>query len=138
MPILSLQEFLDGKTPIYKAEEEELERMRTNAAKALAEHVDREHARLDEIAAKLPPETPNAGLPVAGYVPQSDENVAMVNRNKALEELVLRQIDAHKAAGAAYDQRWVALALTQIQQGFMALNRAVFQPQRLKGDLSDL
>lgn len=29
------------------------------------------------------------------------------------------------------DPRWLAVAKTHFEQGFMALNRAVFQPQRI-------
>lgn len=82
--------------------------------------------------------TTYSGLPVAGYRPQNDARVAIVNQNKELEERVLRQID--RIAGRSptgtldsseFDQRWVALAKTQIEQGFMALNRAIFQPARV-------
>lgn len=80
----------------------------------------------------------NEGLPVKGYQPQSDEKVALVNENKVLEERVLRQLDKHvkqlgeKGPGAlTVDGRWLAIARTQIEQGFMALNRAVFQPARI-------
>jgi len=31
-----------------------------------------------------------------------------------------------------YDPRWLAIARTHFQEGFMALNRAVFQPTRIK------
>jgi hypothetical protein len=76
------------------------------------------------------------GLPVSGYRPQSQESIALVNENKRLEEMVLQQIDKHRDYSdnpvAVYDQRWVALARTQIEQGFMALNRAVFKPERVK------
>lgn len=41
------------------------------------------------------------GLPVAGYKPQSDEKVALVNENKALEERILRQMDRLAAQPAA-------------------------------------
>lgn len=87
--------------------------------------------------------TEHKGLPVAGYVPQSDDKVAVVNRNKILEERVLRQIDAMDkaslddavAAGKGrpnlYDPRMIALARTGIQEAFMWLNRAVFQPTRV-------
>lgn len=73
------------------------------------------------------------GLPVAGYKPQSDEKVGLVNENKALEEQVLRQMDrlATLPTGTI-DPRWFAIARTQIEQGFMALNRAVFQPGRAR------
>lgn len=76
--------------------------------------------------------TENKGLPVKGYVGQSDKNVAIVNANKELEERVLRQIDSIRNAGSDYDQRMVALANTKIQEAFMWLNRAIFQPTRIK------
>jgi hypothetical protein len=31
---------------------------------------------------------------------------------------------------AQYDQRWLSIARTMLEEGFMALNRAVFKPQR--------
>lgn len=75
--------------------------------------------------------TKHTGLPVAGYNAQSDSNVILVNENKAIEERVLRQIDKHREAGSSFDQRMVALANTKIQEAFMWLNRAVFQPSRI-------
>ncbi|MBX4911333.1 hypothetical protein HJA82_28905 [Rhizobium bangladeshense] len=86
------------------------------------------------LAGKLPtPGVKHLGLPVAGYQAQSDENVALVNENKVLEERVLRQIDRHvrNHGSQEIDQRMVALARTKIQEGFMWLNRAVFQPKRI-------
>ncbi|WP_276122698.1 Acb2/Tad1 domain-containing protein [Pararhizobium qamdonense] len=73
----------------------------------------------------------HTGLPVKGYTPQSEENVALVNRAKELEERVLRQVDKIKAAGGQYDQRFVAMALSHLQVGFMLLYRGVFQPERI-------
>lgn len=70
------------------------------------------------------------GLPVSGYQPQSDDKVALVNEFKADEERILRKIDAVQAAGI-HDGRWAAIARTHIQEGFMALNRSVFQPSRI-------
>jgi hypothetical protein len=75
--------------------------------------------------------TQHAGLPVAGYTTQSDAKVSLVNENKALEERVLRQIDRIDD-NFERDLRWASIARTHIEQGFMALNRAVFQPQRVK------
>lgn len=80
--------------------------------------------------------TEHSSLPVPGYTTQSSDRVAIVTQNKQLEERVLRQID--RIAGrrnstldaSEFDQRWVALGRTQIELGFMALNRAVFQLQR--------
>ena len=89
------------------------------------------------------------GLPVHGYQPQSEDKVALVNEFKQDEERLLRKLDAMRTAvnvtpfGTAllktegepipykYDERWLAVARTHFQQGFMALNRAVFQPQRV-------
>lgn len=70
------------------------------------------------------------GLPVAGYVSQTPDKVALVNENKILEERVLRQIDA-MAGMQDTDKRMVAIARTGIQEAFMWLNRAVFQPTRV-------
>lgn len=73
------------------------------------------------------------GLPVSGYAPQTDDKVALVNENKALEERVLRQFDKLAALPAGtVDGRWFAIGRTGIEQAFMALNRAVFQPTRVK------
>jgi hypothetical protein len=80
---------------------------------------------------KLAEKTEHTGLPVAGYKTQPDVNVRIVNAHKELEELVLRVMDAHKTK-TSIDQRWLAIARTQMEQAFMALNRAVFQPGRVK------
>ena len=71
------------------------------------------------------------GLPVAGYQDQSDDHVDLVNANKQMEEVILRTIDDLRRR-LDIDQRWVSIAQTQIEQGFMALNRAIFKPQRVK------
>ena len=68
------------------------------------------------------------GLPVHGYQPQSTAAVDVVNENKVLEERVLRRID--DLVGVV-DGRWLAIARTKIEEGFMAMNRAVFQPKRI-------
>lgn len=72
------------------------------------------------------------GLPVAGYQPQSDAKVSAVNANKDLEERALRQIEALLASDIDVDPRMAALARTKLQEGFMWLNRAIFQPGRVK------
>ena len=74
--------------------------------------------------------TTNTGLPVSGYRPQSDKAVAIVNENKAAEERILRKLDS-LAQDPAVDRRRLAIARTNIEQGFMAMNRAVFQPARV-------
>lgn len=76
------------------------------------------------------------GLPVHGYQAQSDAKVATVNVNKKLEEEVLRQLDL-LAADPEIDKRWLATGRTEIEKGFMAVNRSVFKPGRvpLDGDI---
>jgi hypothetical protein len=71
------------------------------------------------------------GLPVKGYTPQSQKAVDRVNQNKEMEERLLRVTDQMLGDGD-YDGRWTAIARTHFQEGFMALNRAVFQPARIK------
>lgn len=75
------------------------------------------------------------GLPVAGYKPQSDERVTLVNLNKETEERLLRLLDRMEQEGTgdgpAFDRRWITIARAHFEQGFMALNRAVFQPGRV-------
>lgn len=75
----------------------------------------------------------HTGLPVAGYKPQSDGNVALVNHFKEVEERLLREIDVMRDTHQPprFDQRWLSVAQTHFQQGFMALNRSVFQPGRI-------
>ena len=74
------------------------------------------------------------GLPVGGYQPQSDKNVERVNKNKLLEEGLLRCLDFLIETGD-HDRRFLAIAQTHFEEGFMAMNRAIFQPQRIDGDL---
>lgn len=76
------------------------------------------------------------GLPVEGYKPQSQSNVDLVNYNKRLEEKVLRQMD-HLATIDYIDKRWLAISRTQLEQAFMAMNRSIFKPGRLEGELKD-
>lgn len=70
-------------------------------------------------------------LQVHGYKMQSDQNVKLVNLNKELEERVLQALDTLREV-PGIDQDWLSAGRLQIQQGFMAVNRAVFQPARLK------
>ena len=91
--------------------------------------------------ADAPPAAPviHQPLPVAGYTEQAAARVALVNANKALEEHLLRHIDRLYIKSEFCDRRWLAIATTHIEQGFMALNRAVSRPQRitLPGDKKD-
>lgn len=70
-------------------------------------------------------------MEIHGYRPQSEINVDLVNENKMMEEHVLRIIDElHRSRDV--DPRWLAIGRTHIEQGFMAINRAIFKPERVK------
>lgn len=75
-------------------------------------------------------EKQHEGLPVKGYRPQSGMAVQAVNHNKELEEIMLRLLDGWKGQ-QNIDQRWLAIGRTHLEEGFMAINRAIFQPGRV-------
>lgn len=77
-------------------------------------------------------------LPVKGYAEtQSQETIDLVNEGKELEERVLRYFDKVREhigypPDIQGDPRFLSIAITQIQQGFMASTRSLFNPQRIK------
>jgi hypothetical protein len=77
--------------------------------------------------------TEHQGLPVAGYQTQSNRNVELVNANKRIEEQVLRILDTLNGHPET-DKRWLAIGRSHIEQGFMAINRSIFKPSRVKLD----
>jgi len=81
-------------------------------------------------------ERQHQGLPVSGYTTQPQWKVDLVNHFKEHEELLLRELDKLKGTEQV-EQRWLAIGKTQLEQAFMAINRSVFNPQRiphLKGE----
>lgn len=73
----------------------------------------------------------HTGLPVPGYRLQSDDAVKIVTGHKHAEEQLLRLLDA-LAARDDIDKRWLSIGRSHFEQGWMAVNRAVFQPSRVK------
>lgn len=65
-----------------------------------------------------------------------DLQITKVNFNKELEEICLRRIEELVEDGDC-DGRWLALAKTHLEQGFMAMNRAVFQPGRIEDSVGN-
>jgi hypothetical protein len=81
--------------------------------------------------------TDHKPMPVAGYVPQSQENIDLANELKYVEERYLRLLDKmlHPPMLRSlpqYDQRFLALARTSMQEANMWAVRAIFQPTRIK------
>lgn len=73
------------------------------------------------------------GLPVGGYKPQSPMAVELVNANKQAEEEILRTLDwLAQQPNETVDKGWLATGRTQIEQGFMAVNRSIFKPGRVQ------
>lgn len=71
-------------------------------------------------------------LLVKGYVPQSQFNLDLVNKHKEMEERILLIMDTYATMGTDVDQRWLAIARTDLEKSFMSLNRAIFKPERVK------
>lgn len=77
------------------------------------------------------------GLPVKGYKAQSEDAVTVVNGLKVIEEQVLRLLDNVTVdPRLAADRRWLAIARTNIEQGFMAAVRSIFKPGRADIDVA--
>lgn len=64
---------------------------------------------------------------IKGYRDLSEGEIAQMNAIKAQGETLGAMILSLQST-ASYDQRWVALAKTHLQQGIMAAVRAVAQP----------
>lgn len=69
--------------------------------------------------------------PIKGYQDVSAAKQEAVNGNKVTEEIILRHLD-HLAALDGVDKRWLAIGRTHMEQAWMAINRSIFQPQRIK------
>ena len=64
---------------------------------------------------------------IKGYRELSQEEIDLMNRVKEQGIEIGQLVDALKN-GAELDQRWVAIGATHMQQGLMALTRAVAKP----------
>lgn len=72
------------------------------------------------------PQEPGA---IIGYQPQTPQKIDADNTNKGFENDLGRWFKQLQADVEDIDGRWVSIARTHFQHGFMALNRAVFQPE---------
>lgn len=70
---------------------------------------------------------------IKGYRELSQEEIDLMNEIKEqgaqLGDLIERLQAANLEAHPAEPQRWIAIGKTQIQQGLMALTRAVAKPE---------
>lgn len=64
---------------------------------------------------------------IVGYRDLGQDDIDKMNRIKATAEEVRRLVE-DLALDGTVDTRWVSIARTDLQKGFMALTRAVAQP----------
>lgn len=64
---------------------------------------------------------------ITGYRELTQDEINAMNTIKATAEGVGRLCETVKALPGV-DQRWAAIAITDLQKGFMALTRAVAKP----------
>ena len=66
---------------------------------------------------------------IPGYQPLNNDKVRLVTEAKIMEERTIRWIEA---LDVPHDQRWKAIAITHLQEAYMALVRSILQPGRVK------
>ena len=64
---------------------------------------------------------------ITGYRELSADEIAQMNRVKDIEQNLVRWI-SELAVEHIADPRWLAIAKTDLQKGFMALGRAIARP----------
>lgn len=76
------------------------------------------------------------GDKIKGYRKLSDDEIELINRCKAMGQSIDSLIDDVRAMGAesddradGCDQRWLAMAKTDLQVGIMKLVRSIAKPQ---------
>jgi len=65
--------------------------------------------------------------PITGYRTLSEGELRLINEIKAISNEVGRLVEG-MAMNRALDQRWLSIARTDLQKGFMSLVRSVAQP----------
>lgn len=64
---------------------------------------------------------------ISGYVELDELEIALMNEIKALGPVIETTVKELRETEGV-DQRWVAIGVTNLQQGLMALTRAVARP----------
>lgn len=65
---------------------------------------------------------------IKGYRELSPLEVAQMNQVKDTAEMVNKIVEAMERDPSSFDPRWVAIAKTDLQKGFMALTRSIAKP----------
>lgn len=67
-------------------------------------------------------------MDIIGYRQLSDLEIADINEIKVLGEQIEQKLGYLSQPGLGYDQRWLAIGRTHLQEGLMALTRAIAKP----------
>lgn len=65
---------------------------------------------------------------ITGYRDLSEQEIAAMNEVKAVGSDLESLVHNLESQGVMVDQRWIAIGKTHLQQGLMALVRAVARP----------
>lgn len=66
---------------------------------------------------------------ITGYRQLSEDEVALMNEGKDLAVKVGAYIETLRVLHPEFDQRWISIGATQLQQGFMAVTRGIARPE---------
>lgn len=66
---------------------------------------------------------------ITGYRDLTQDEIDSMNIIKELGARLETQVESMEMQGVMLDQRWVAIGKTHLQQGLMALVRAVAKPE---------
>lgn len=69
--------------------------------------------------------------PITGYRTLSQDEIDLMNEGKQLGILIegyIAKVEAANGLTASIDMRWLSIGRTQLQQGLMALLRAIARP----------
>jgi len=65
---------------------------------------------------------------IKGYRELTEQEISIINDIKGLADVIGKMIEGMEEVEEGVDQRWVAIAKTDLQKGFMALVRSIAQP----------
>lgn len=69
----------------------------------------------------------NQNQKISGYRDLSEDEIMIINRIKESSEIIGIQVQSLRE-DPRFDQRWINIGATHLQEGFMALVRAIAQP----------
>jgi len=65
---------------------------------------------------------------IKGYRELTEQEISIINDIKQLADVIGKMIEGMEEVEEGVDKRWVAIAKTDLQKGFMSLVRSIAQP----------